>query len=72
MNASDAGAARATEFGLVHLTPEQLAEFERAGAYAAQLLSRLPRDFGLDEEPAHRFRAGRESSADATRPGGAA
>ena len=50
----------ARQIGLHNLTPEQMEEFVRAGAYTRDLLSRLPRDFAVTDEPAHIFRASEE------------
>ncbi|MBM4411295.1 MAG: hypothetical protein FJ037_08260 [Chloroflexi bacterium] len=47
----------AQEAGLHHLTPEQMDEFARAGAYIRELLAKLPRDLAVTDEPAHIFHA---------------
>jgi len=52
----------ARQAGLVKLTREQMDEFERAGTYMRDLLTRLPRDLALVDEPAHIFRAGEEAA----------
>ena len=51
----------ARQIGLHNLTPEQMEEFVRAGAYMRGLLAKLPRDFAYTEEPAHIFRASEEA-----------
>jgi len=51
----------ARQAGLVNFTREQMDEFERAGDYMRDLLTRLPRDLALGDEPAHIFRAGEEA-----------
>lgn len=51
----------ARETGMVNLTPEQMDEFANAAAYMRGLLKALPRDFAVDEEPAHVFRASPEA-----------
>ena len=50
----------ARQIGLNNLTPEQMEEFVRADAYMRDLLTRLPRDFAVTDEPAHIFRASEE------------
>ncbi|MEX2643879.1 MAG: hypothetical protein WD270_10520 [Acetobacterales bacterium] len=51
----------AREAGMTNLTSEQMDEFLNAAIYLRGLLKALPRDFALDEEPAHVFRAGPEA-----------
>ena len=48
--------------GFTHLTDQQLAQFAKAKASAERLVESIPRDLHMYDEPAHRFRAGEETS----------
>jgi hypothetical protein len=47
--------------GLTRLSDKHLAQFAKAKAAADRLLSRIPRDLPMSEEPAHTFRASEEA-----------
>ena len=52
----------AERVGLAHLTDQQLAQFAKAKASAERLISSIPQDLHMYDEPAHMFRAGEEDS----------
>jgi hypothetical protein len=54
---------QATRLGLSQLSETHLAQFARARAAAERMLSRIPRDLHMYEEPAHTYRASEETSA---------
>jgi hypothetical protein len=52
----------AVRYGLINLTAEHLAQFNKAREAAARFVSSLPRDLPVTAEPAHTFRASQEAS----------
>ena len=50
----------AERLGLTNLTDQQLAQFAKAKASAEQLVSSIPRDLHMYDEPAHTFRSCKE------------
>ena len=47
--------------GLHNLTPQQMDEFAQADAYMRDLVTKIPRDFVVTDEPALIFRASDEA-----------
>ena len=50
----------AERFGLTRLTDRQIEQFAKARMTAEGLVSVVPRDLPIYDEPAHTFRAGKE------------
>jgi hypothetical protein len=53
----------AEQAGLTHLCDDHLAQLARARDAVESMLSRIPRNLHMYDEPAHTFRASQEASS---------